>query len=130
MELENEISIYNGNLTAQCLVNNIAIIKKSFPSLPIEFYDVFMDRIKANKFNDDRLNDAVAHVIDNCVYPTPTIAQFISFDKKIKVYKYPEIVKMVEDGDPNAFDRYKRIVINGLPEPVWIHVNDIAFYNL
>ena len=69
------------------------------------------------------------HVIDTCVYPTPTIAQFISFDKRIKVYKYPDIVKMLDD-DPKAFDRYKRIEMEGLPEAVWIHVNDIAKYNI
>lgn len=125
-----EISIYKGELTIPCLINNVSIIKKSFPALPIEFYDIFMDRIKANSFSDERLNDAVANVIDNCPYPTPTIAQFISFDKKVTFYKYPDIVQKLEDGDTNAFDRYKRIELEGLPEAVWIHVNDIAKYNI
>jgi hypothetical protein len=129
-ELPDEISIYTGELTIQCLINNVAVIKKSFPTLPIEFYDIFIDRIKANGFSDSRLNDAVTYVVDSCSYPTPTIAQFISFDKKIKLYKYPEIVEMVEDGDLNAFDRYKRIELEGLPEAVWIHVNDIAKYKI
>jgi hypothetical protein len=126
----NEISLYSGMLNTECVIENIKKVKKSFPSLLAGFYDVFSDRIKENRFSDSRLNDAVNHVIDNCIYPTPTIAQFISFDKRIKVYKYPEIVQMVEDGDPNAFSRYKRIVMKGLPEAVWVHVNDIAKYNL
>jgi hypothetical protein len=124
-----EISLYKGQLTTKKLIEGVSIIQKSFPSLPISFYEIFKDRIKANNFTDERLMDSITNVIDTCVYPTPTIAQFISFDKRVKVYKYPEIVKMVDD-DPNAFDRYKRIVMEGLPEAVWIHVNDIAKYNI
>ena len=125
----NELSLYKGELTTPMVIESIARIKKSFPTLPVGFYEIFSERLKANGFNDDRLKDAVANVIDTCVYPTPTIAQFISWDKKIKVYKYPDIVKMVDD-DPNAFNRFKRIVMKGMPEAVWIHVNDIAKYNI
>jgi hypothetical protein len=128
--LINEVSLYKGELTMSCLIDSVSNIKKAFPLLPIDFYDKFIDRIKANGFSNERLIDSINHVIDTCSYPTPTIAQFISFDKRIKVYKYPEIVQMVEDGDPNAFSRYKRIVMKGLPEAVWIHINDIAKYNL
>jgi len=127
---DNELSLYTGVLSTQVVIKNIAKIKRAFPALPEGFYEVFSERIKANGFTDQRLMDAVTHVIDTCVYPTPTIAQFISFDKTVKVFKYTEIIKMIEDGDPNAFDRYKRIEMDGLPEAVWIHVNDIAKYNL
>lgn len=130
-EWKSEISIYkNGPLTGPCLVSSIATIQKAFPSLPIGFYDVFTFRLAENGFTDERLKDAVNNVVDTCIYPTPTIAQFISWDKKVKVYKYPEIVKMVEDGDPKAFERYERIEFEGLPEAVWIHVNDVAKYNI
>lgn len=125
-----DISLYIGVLSTKNVIHNIAKIKKAFPSLPEGFYEIFSDRIKANCFTDQRLMDAVTHVIDTCVYPTPTIAQFISFDKRVKVYKYHEIIKMVDGGDPDAFKRYKRIELDGLPEAVWIHINDIAKYNL
>jgi hypothetical protein len=126
-ELSKEISIYKGDLTQRTVVQNIAIIKKSFPALPIGFYDVFIDRIKANGFNDARLNDAVTHVIDNCVYPTPTIAQFISFDRKIKTYTYSEYCKFCDEGLGNL---YEPVVLQGRSKPVWIHVNDIEQYKL
>jgi len=84
--LQKGISIYKGKLTQQSVLKNIAIIKKAFPLLPLDFYDVFIDRIKANGFTDERLTDAVNHVIDTCPYPTPTIANFISFDKKISCF--------------------------------------------
>jgi hypothetical protein len=129
-ELSDEISLYGSELGAKCLVDSIATIQKAFPSLPIGFFDVFTDRLADNGFSDDRLRDAVKHVIDTCIYPTPTIAQFISFDKRIKIYKYLDIVQMIEDGDLNAFSRYKRIIMKGLPDAVWIHINDIAKYNI
>ena len=127
---KDEISLYKGSLSIPCIIKNTTRIKSSFPALPEGFYEIFSERIKDCEFTDERLNDAVNNVIDTCVYPTPTIAQFISWDKRIKIYKYPEIVKMLEDGDPNAFSRYKRIELEGLPEAVWIHVNDIAKYKL
>lgn len=105
-------------------------VKKAFPELPSEFFEVFQDMIKSENFTDQRLIDAVDNVIKTCIYPKPTIGQFISWDKRVKVHKYPEIIEMIEDGDPNAFDRYKRIEIEGLPEAVWIHINDIAKYNI
>lgn len=125
-----ELSLYKGVLSTPCVIAEVSKIKFAFPSLPEGFYEIFSQRIVDNGFNDDRLKDAVNHVIDTCIYPTPTIAQFISWDKKVKVYKYPEIVKMVEDGDPKAFERYKRIEMEGLPEAVWIHINDISKYNI
>ena len=130
MESQNEISLYRGNLTDECLIRNIVLIKKAFPSLPLQFYDVLTDRIYANKFSDARLEDAICNVIDNCIYPIPTIANFISFDKKIKIYNYKQIVDMVNDGDDRAFERYKKIKMRDLPEAVWIHINDIAKYNI
>ena len=127
---QNEISLYKGPLSGKVLFREIAKIQSAFPSLPKGFYDILSSRLADNGFTDDRLKDAVNNVIDTCIYPTPTISQFISFDKRVKVFKYPEIVKMVEDGDPNAFDRYQRIQVEGLPEAVWIHINDVAKYNI
>jgi hypothetical protein len=124
-----ELSLYRGSLTTNCVIQNTIKIKSSFPALPEGFYEIFSDRIQDCGFTDERLNDAVNNVIDTCIYPTPTIAQFISWDKRVKVYKYPDIIKMLDD-DPKAFDRYQRIELDGLPEAVWIHINDIAKYGI
>jgi hypothetical protein len=127
-----EVSIYSGPLTDSCLVKSVAVIKKSFPSLPISFYDILIDRIQANHFSNTRLIDAVNHVIDNCHYPTPTIADFISFDQKYKVFSYDEMLKKLDEmgGDRKIWDLYKSVKLPGLPKPVWVHVNDIAKYNI
>jgi len=34
-----EISLYKGQLTTQKLIEGVSIIQKSFPSLPISFYE-------------------------------------------------------------------------------------------
>lgn len=127
---EGEISLYSGELTPRALLECSVKVQKAFPALTPGFFEVFGDMLKINNFSDNRLKDAVDHVISNCIYPTPTIAQFISWDKRVKVYKYPEVLQMLEDGDPGAFNRYQRIVVKDLPEPVYIHVNDIAKYNI
>ena len=106
---DNEISIYSGSLNTDCIVSNTAKIKKAFPALPIDFFDVFTDRLKVNGFNDDRLRDAVDHVIDTCVYPTPTIAQFISFDKRYKIYTYEEMIGKSEEYGAKIWETYKSI---------------------
>lgn len=124
----NEVSIYSGKLSPKCLCECIALIKKSFPSLPIGFYDVLTERLKNLNFSDQRLKDAVNHVIDTCVYPTPTIASFISFDKTFKIYNYSEYLEMVNEGVGG--DSYKPIKLFGNKMPVWIHINDIEKYNL
>ena len=127
--VKGEISLYKGSLSTPCVIQTITRVKNAFPTLPEGFYEIFSERIIDCGFTDERLKDAVNNVIDTCVYPTPTIAQFISWDKRVKVFKYPDIVKMAED-DPKVFDRYKRVEMEGLPEAVWIHVNDIAKYKI
>ena len=129
-EFSGEVSIYNGGLTAQILVKNIATIKKSFPNLPVGFYDVLTDRLKANGFTDERLTDAVAHVIDTCHYPNPTIAQFISFDRKYKVYSYEEMLRKGDELGHEIWNNFKSVSLPGRTKPVWIHIDDIIKYNL
>lgn len=96
-------------------------LKLSFPALNSAFYDVFMYRIKDNGFSNQRLTDAVKYVIDNCVYPQPTIAQFISFDKKIKLYGYEQ-----------AFDNIGLVPVKleNRKSIVWISRTDAETYNI
>ena len=123
------ISAYSGELKTESVIKAVKDIKSSFPSLPPGFYDIFSERVKANGFSDQRLKDAVSHVIDNCRYPTPTIADFISFDKRIKTYSYREIAEMVHKGE-DVMSNYKAIKFKKYPKYVWIHVNDVQEYGI
>ena len=57
-------------------------VKKAFPTLPAEFYDILCERLKAKGFTDERLIAVVEGVIDSCKYPTPTVAHFMTFDEE------------------------------------------------
>ena len=127
LEYSSEVSIYTGQLTDKCIVESVATIKKAFPALPLGFYDVFMDVVSENHFTDTRLRDAVKHVICTCQYPQPTIAQFISFDKRFKVYTYSQYCKLCDEGDGK---NYQPVAIKGNEKPVWAHINDIKQLNL
>lgn len=124
------ISAYNDNSTTQGLINGITRIKKAFPSLPIEFYEILKERIQSKGFTDIRFMDAVNNVIDSCVYPHPTIAQFISWDKRIPMFTYDQVLKKFNESELGAkfWDYYKQF--NHYDKPVWIHVNDIEKYNI
>lgn len=89
-----EISVYKDALTTKGIVSQVVRIKQAFPQLELGFYDILTDMVKQDKFTDNRLKDAVDHVIRTCVYPQPTIAQFLSFDKKVKVYPYQECINI------------------------------------
>lgn len=127
---ENSISIYRRDkLSNKCIVQQTNKIKNAFPSLSIEFYDILFDRIKDLGFSDKKLNDAVNHMIDNCIYPVPTIANIISFDKRIKVYTYNEICDMVNLYGKETFKYYRPIILDDYKN-LWASMSDIMKYKL
>jgi hypothetical protein len=123
-------SLYTGELTTQCIIDQVKAIKKAFPSLPAGFYDVLTDRINEHKFNDERLRDAVNHIIDTCIYPHPSIAGIISWDKRINVYTYHQIIDLVNIHGKKIWDEYKRVDIHGRSGKYFAHIIDIDKYNL
>jgi predicted GNAT superfamily acetyltransferase len=74
------------------------MLKQAFPQLPVGFYNILHDMIRDDGFSDSRLVDAVKHVIKTCVYPTPTIAQIVNFDRRIKLHTYGEVCAMISKG--------------------------------
>ena len=127
---EMSLSVYNDTLTGSCVAQCVKKIKDAFPDLPVGFYAVLSDRIKHGKFTDKRLIDSVNNVIDICVYPRPTIAQFVSWDKRIPMFTYDQMVKKFNESEMGAkfWDYYKQFKHND--KPVWIHINDIEQYNI
>ena len=105
----NEISIYKGELTPDCLIKSMKKIKDSFPNLTPGFFDILQDRLKDNNFCNERLTDAINNVIDTCIYPNPTIANFISYDRKYKIQTYNDMCKMVEEFGRTIWEDYNII---------------------
>ena len=58
-------------------------LKSAFPKLSVEWYEILKKRLIEKGFTKQRFFDAVNYTIDNCIYPEPTIAQILSYDKKI-----------------------------------------------
>lgn len=124
------LSLYFDKLTAKNITLNMVKIQKVFPALSKEFYDIFQERLKDKGFTDNKLNDAVNHVIDTCIYPTPTIAQFLSYDKNIKLYSYEQMLKLNNEYAGQAFKYFRPVQIGTLEKPMYASKTDIETYNL
>ena len=106
------ISLYTGDLTQQAMAKYMARLKVAFPSLPKDFYFLLGERMKEKGFSDEKMKDAINYVIDNCKYPVPTIAEFLSYDKVAKLYTYQEVADMVTKGKA-SFDDFEKREIDG-----------------
>ena len=95
-----EISVYTDKLTKAEAVIQEARIKKAFPKMFEGQVSLLMEMFPENNFTDNRMRDAVNHVI--CTYEgwdkLPNIANFIQYDKKIKIYTYKEICEIGFEG--------------------------------
>lgn len=121
-----ELSAYNGELTEDCIAEQTVKIASAFPSLDAGFYDILFAQVKEMNFSDKKLVDSVNHVIRNCEYPTPTIAKFLSYDKKIKLFDYTQFVNVEQHLKP----LYKAVRIGGLTKQMYALKTDIETYNL
>ena len=119
----NSISVYKGELTKRCIVEVNIIIQEAFPALGEGFFKQFNRMIV--DFTDQRLRDSADHVIRTCIYPTPTIASFLSYDNRIDLCSYKEIKNMCSSVY-NAFEDYNFVESLGK----YAHINDIKDYGL
>ena len=101
------ISVYGeGKVTAETLALCILTIKKAFPKLPIEWYDLMSLMIKEDNFTDARLIAATKNLIRTCIYPEPTIASLLNHDRVKKVYTNNEILEITKDFSPESRKRF------------------------
>lgn len=105
----------------------VARIRAAFPDLDRGFYQLLKERIREKGFSDQRLTDAVNHVIDTCPYPTPTLANFLSFDKRVKLITYQELCTLIGKGEA-TMDAYERMRING--KVFFVRKDEKRLYNL
>ena len=77
------MSIYNGELTKRKIVYASSRIMAAFPKLEKEWHDIFYEMVIEEGMSDDRLIAAVNNAIKTIIYPEPTIANFLNYDKKI-----------------------------------------------
>ena len=107
------LSVYAGALETETVAKTVSKVKAAFPALTPEYFKLFIDRVKEKGFSNERMIDAVNNVIDNCQYPTPTLANFLSFDKKVKIITYNELCNLVTRQEAK-FESYAPIKIKGV----------------
>ena len=53
--------------------------------------------IDEEKFTDRRLDDAIKNLVKTCLYPEPTIASVLSYDRLCKLWTYDEALAYSND---------------------------------
>lgn len=100
-----EISLYSGEIATP---NDVLVatnrLKAAFPKMSGSFFSLLAERIIENNFTPERLSDAVNQLIDNFNYKELNIADIIKFDKKVKLYSYNDVCKMVSKGEASFAD--------------------------
>ena len=102
---ECSISLYGGEPAgAKEIAVSISRLMVAFPKMENEFFNLLSERVRANKFTTKRLNDAINHLIDNFNYKELNIADIVKFDRKVKLYSYNDVCKMVSKGEASFTD--------------------------
>jgi hypothetical protein len=105
-----ELSIYRDKLVKeQDIKPELKKLCAAFPEISDDFIILLSDRIIDNDFTVKRLQDAMKYLIDNFHYKKPNIADIISFDKRIKLYDYYQIIEMVNQYGVSIWETYKPI---------------------
>lgn len=79
----------------------------------VEFWNLLSEFVVSENFTSQRLKDAINHVIMNFQYKELNISDIIKFDKKIKLYTYNEVFRMIEKNEVSGFDEFENKEING-----------------
>ena len=109
-----EISIYSGELASkQQVLSEAKKLIAAFPDIGNDYIILLVDRLTDNRFTAQRVKDAINHVIDTNPYKRPSIADIISFDKKVKLFTYSEIEAKGRQGEKDVFENYERVKIEG-----------------
>ena len=112
-ENKSEISIYSGPVANEIEIKSeVKKLMAAFPEVSSDFLIVLVERMIDKNFTKERVKEAINHVIDTNPYKRPSIADIISFDRKIKVYTYSEISSKCYPGY-SAFDNFEKIEIEG-----------------
>lgn len=117
----NEISIYEGETASKDQISTeVKKLVAAFPEISNDFLILLIDRITDNNFTADRVRDAINNIIDNSPYKRPSIADIISFDRKVKLFTFKEIEAKCSPGYP-AFEHHERVTIQGRPKYIEVY---------
>jgi predicted methyltransferase len=90
--------------------NECKRLQAAFPQTPPQLILILTQRIVEKKISGQQITDAVNNLIDNYKYPVPTVAEILSWDKKVKLYKHSEVVELIPKG--YDFTMFEKVEIN------------------
>ena len=124
------LSIYSGERTKKGVADVTAKIVKAFPGWSEDQTEILKDRFAENGFTDQRMMDAVNHVIDTYegYGKIPNIANFVQYDKRYQVYTYSQICT-AHDKSELVMSDYEPIDL-GHDKPRFAKSDDVSKYNL
>lgn len=120
----------SGELTKKGIENAVIKLASNFKSLDDSFFKIMADRVKKNGFDDISLDEAVNNLIDNFHYHEPKVADIVSLNPNIRLYKYQEVASMLDKTNKKAFEIYRPIIVPGVEQKMYAHKYDIQKYNL
>lgn len=88
-------------------------ITAAFPAMSGEQVKILLGEMMDQGWTAERATDAVDRVIRTCEFPAPTLARFLSHDKKKRLYTYAEMTKEVFDDPGLTTKDFKTGVIEG-----------------
>lgn len=100
------VSVYMDRRSKQGLLDAIRLVKGAFPGWSEEQGSILMDRFAENGFTDQRMMDAVNHVIDTYEGwdKLPNIANFIQYDRQARLFRHSEQDALVNRGEASYQD--------------------------
>lgn len=118
-----EVTLYKGEpATKQQILNDTARLKKAFPQIEDATMAILIERMASAEWTQRHVQDAINHVIDNCEYPTFTIARIMNFDKKKRLYNYSGYCNLISEHKA-VHEDFGTIKIDGRPYWYLIHEN-------
>ena len=78
-------------------------------------------------FSDERLSDSVNNLIDNFQYPNPTLANILSFDRKVKILDYNQVCTLIGKHEA-TFNDFSKIYID--EKMFYVRKSEKEFYKI
>lgn len=108
-----ELSLYeHGEITADVAIVAIKKLTGNFSQTNAVVFDCFLELAREQGWSNKRLNDAVNNALCTIRYPSLTVADLMSYDRRRKIYTNAQMNELVNKGI-KAYSLYNKTEING-----------------
>lgn len=119
-ELKCEVTLYKGEPATKAeIAKETASLMAAYPKQTDAFMAVLMQQIVDDRWPIERVQDAVKSILRKATYPTFTIAEFMSYDKPMKLYTHAGYCWLINNGRAKDADccgeksDFGKIIVDG-----------------